>query len=96
MSEHNNATETEQTVEQKTVAYVREIGAQLKEMQHYAQSNAEKLSAQWLNFSEGELKNAFFEEKLGDLLNKQGAWVEELGSVISEIEMEANRIENEA
>lgn len=94
MSEQN-ISETPKTPEKNLVDYVREINVQLKEMQHYARSNAEKLSTQWLNFSEGELKNSFFETKLGEALNKQGAWVEELGQLIADLEVEANRIENE-
>ncbi|MCS4532750.1 hypothetical protein [Neisseria montereyensis] len=82
---------------QKTpLEYARDIINQLKEMQHYAQTNAEKLSSQWLAFSEGEFKNKLFAEKVGDLLNKQGAYVEELQGVINDMELECNRIENEA
>lgn len=70
---------------------------QLKEMLHYGQGNSEKLSAQWLSFDEGgAYQNTFFADKLADVLNKQATYIEELNQTISDIEMEANRIDNEA
>lgn len=86
----------EQETEKTTVDYAREAIVQLKEMQHYAQTNAEKISTQWLTFSEGKFQDEAFAEKVGELLNKQGAWLEELQQVIREMEETCNRIENEA
>lgn len=76
--------------------HLRDVTSQLKEMRHYAQSNTETLSSQWLAFDQGEYKNADFAEKINQLLNQQGGLLENLDAVIQDLEIEANRIENEA
>lgn len=85
-------------VEKTLTQHVRENTlVQLKEMLHYGQGNSEKLSAQWLCFDDGgPYKNPFFAEKMGEVLNKQATYIEELSQAINDIEMEANRIDNEA
>lgn len=76
--------------------HLRDVTSQLKEMRHYAQSNTETLSAHWLAFDQGEFKNDAFAEKVNQLLTQQGNLLDELETAIQDIEIEANRIENEA
>ncbi|KGT96012.1 hypothetical protein NG99_00435 [Erwinia typographi] len=76
--------------------HVRDVTSQLKEMRHYAQSNVETLSAHWLAFDQGEYKNTEFADRVNDLLTKQGGLLDELDKTIQDMEIEANRIENEA
>ncbi|MFS2220925.1 hypothetical protein [Pantoea sp. B65] len=76
--------------------YLRDVTSQLKEMRHYAQSNTETLSAQWLAFDAGEYKNDTFAAAINDLLTRQGAVLETLEKTVQDLEIEANRIENEA
>jgi hypothetical protein len=76
--------------------HVRVVTSQLKEMRHYAQSNVETLSAHWLAFDQGEYKHPEFAEKINDLLTKQGGLLDELDKNIQDMEIEVNRIENEA
>ncbi|MBP2167149.1 hypothetical protein J2125_000341 [Erwinia toletana] len=76
--------------------YLRDVTSQLKEMRHYAQSNTETLSAHWLAFDAGEYKNQEFAAAINDLLTQQGAVLETLEKTVQDLEIEANRIENEA
>ncbi|NLU17302.1 MAG: hypothetical protein GXW94_16300 [Serratia liquefaciens] len=75
---------------------LRDVVSQLKEMRHYAQSNTETLSAQWLAFDQGEYKHKEFAGAIGDLLNKQGACLEGLETTIQDIEIEINRLDSES
>lgn len=76
--------------------YVRDVTSQLKEMRHYAQSNTETLSTHWLAFDQGEYKHQEFAQKIDTLLTKQGGLLDELDQAIQDMEIEANRIDNEA
>lgn len=76
--------------------HVRDVTSQLKEMRHYAQSNVETLSAHWLAFDQGEYKHDEFAEKINDLLTQQGNLLDELDKTIQDMDIEANRIDNEA
>jgi len=87
MSEIESKTQTE---------HLRDVTSQLKEMRHYAQTNTETLSSQWLAFDEGEYKDPSAADKINQLLNQQGALLEALDAAIQDFEIEANRIENEA
>jgi len=87
MSEIESKTQTE---------HLRDVTSQLKEMRHYAQTNTETLSSQWLAFDEGEDKDPSAAEKINQLLNQQGTLLEALDAAIQDFEIEANRIENEA
>ncbi|MCE9938775.1 hypothetical protein [Serratia liquefaciens] len=75
---------------------LRDVVSQLKEMRHYAQSNTETLSTQWLAFDQGEYKHKEFAGAIGDLLNKQGACLEGLEKTIQDIEIEINRLDSES
>ncbi|MEN5015848.1 hypothetical protein ABEH87_05720 [Erwinia sp. Eh17-17] len=87
MSDNESKTQTE---------HLRDVTSQLKEMRHYAQTNTETLSSQWLAFDQGEYKDAAFAEKINQLLTQQGGLLDELDTIIQDFEIEANRIENEA
>jgi len=73
----------------------RDIISQLREMGHYSKTNIEKLSEFWLQL-EGELKQKAFAERVSKLLNWQSQFHEELESIVSDFEIECNRIENES
>ena len=82
---------------QKTqVEFLQDVTSQLKEMRHYAQTNSETLSAQWLAFDAGEYKNKQFAERIDTLLNQQGKLLDELESVIQDIEISVNHSEQES
>ena len=72
-------------VQKTQVEFLQDVTSQLKEMRHYAQTNSETLSAQWLAFDAGEYKNKQFAERIDTLLNQQGKLLDELESVIQEI-----------
>ena len=76
--------------------HVRDVTSQLKEMRHYAQSNVETLSAHWLAFDQGEYKHDEFAGKINDLLTQQGNLLDELDKTIQDMDIDANRIDNEA
>lgn len=76
--------------------HLRDVTSQLKEMRHYAQTNTETLSTHWLAFDQGEYKHPEYAERINALLTKQGNLLDELDSTIQDIEIEVNRIENEA
>ncbi|WP_067700889.1 MULTISPECIES: hypothetical protein [unclassified Erwinia] len=76
--------------------HLRDVTSQLKEMRHYAQTNTETLSTHWLAFDQGEFKHPEFAARVNELLTKQGTLLDELDSTIQDIEIEANRIDNEA
>lgn len=76
--------------------HLRDVTSQLKEMRHYAQTNTETLSTHWLDFDAGQYKNKEFAGRFDQLLNQQGTLLDELDKTIQDMEIEANRIENEA
>ncbi len=86
---------TENTIETSTIKKSRDIISQLKEMGHYSKNNIEKLSQFWLQL-EGELDQKPYAERLSKLLNHESRFHEELESLVSDYEIECNRIENEA
>ncbi|MEM6161040.1 hypothetical protein AAH446_10895 [Erwinia sp. P6884] len=76
--------------------HLRDVTSQLKEMRHYAQTNTETLSTHWLAFDQGEYQHKEYAERINDLLTRQGGLLDELDSTIQDIEIEINRVENEA
>lgn len=72
-----------------------DIISQLKEMQHYSQSNIERLSAIWLHISD-DLKQEDFTAKASELLTVQNAFQDQVTAFISDYEMARNKIEQEA
>lgn len=55
MSDNESKTQTD---------HLRDVTSQLKEMRHYAQSNTETLSTQWLAFDQGSTKTQALQRKL--------------------------------
>lgn len=86
---------TDQPVEKTDLEKSRDIISQLKEMLHYSEANIEKLTEFWLIF-EDKMKNKTMAEKIENLLSQQNTFHDSLKSVVSDFEMECNRIENEA
>ena len=85
----------EQENEKSDLEKSRDIISQLKEMQHYSKTNIEKLGEIWL-LLEGELKQKENANKLEILLTHQNTFHEALESMVSDYEIECNRIEIEA
>ena len=72
----------------------RDIISQLREMKHYSQENIEKLSEFWLELDD-EKKLKPQADAVNELLNLQNAFQDKIATLISDFEMECNRIENE-
>lgn len=86
---------TDQSDDKTELQKSRDIISQLKEMRHYSKANIEKLTEIWLLF-DGEMKQKEMANKLEVLLAHENAFYDSLVSVVSDYEMECNRIENEA
>jgi len=86
---------TDQSGEKTDLEKSRDIISQLKEMRHYSKTNIEKLTEFWL-LLEGEMKQKEIANKIETLLSHQNAFHEAIESLVSDYEMECNRIENEA
>ena len=82
------------TSEKTNTEKARDIVTQLKEMQHYAKTNVEKLAGFWLVMEE-EVKIEDFAQKVDELLRLQNEFQDKLDASISDIEISCNRIENE-
>lgn len=85
---------TDQDNEKSDLEKSRDIISQLKEMQHYSTTNIEKLGEFWL-LLDGELKQKENAKMLEILLTHQNAFHDALESMVSDYEIECNRIENE-
>lgn len=85
---------TDQSDEKTELEKSRDIISQLKEMHHYSEANIEKLTEFWLLF-DGEMKKKEMAKKLEVLISQQNVFHDSLTSVVSDYEMECNRIENE-
>ncbi len=72
----------------------RDIISQLKELQHNAKNNIEKLGEIWIQL-DTELKQKENAELLENLINQQNTFHDSLDSMVSDYEIECNRIENE-
>jgi len=86
---------TDEVTEKSDLEKSKDIISQLKEMHHYSKTNIEKLGEFWL-LLDGELKQKENAEKLDVLLTHQSAFHDALEALISDYEVECNRIENEA
>jgi hypothetical protein len=73
----------------------RDIISQLKEMHHYSKTNVEKLGEFWLLLDE-ELKQKENAKRMEVLLTHESEFHAALEAMISDYEIECNRIENEA
>ncbi len=86
---------TDQVNEKTELEKSRDIISQLKEMRHYSKTNIEKLGEFWL-LLDGELKQEENAKKLEVLITHQNTFHDALESMVSDYEIECNRIENEA
>lgn len=86
---------TDQADEKSDLEKSRDIISQLKEMHHYSKTNIEKLGEFWLLLDD-ELKQKENAKKVESLLIHQNSFHEALESLVSDYEIECNRIENEA
>ena len=86
---------TNETTEKTDLEKSRDIISQLKEMHHYSKTNIEKLGEFWLMLDE-KLKQKEYASHVEVLLSHQNAFHEEIESLLSDYEIECNRIENEA
>ena len=71
--------------------YMNDVLSQLKEIRHYAKSNTETLSSQWLAFDSGEYKDKELAGKIDKLLNAQGKLHDEIEKSIADIEILINK-----
>ncbi len=71
----------------------RDIITQFKEMQHYAKTNIEKLTAYWLQLDD-ELKMKGVAKKVEDLLTQQNKLHDALEETIVECEAECAKLES--
>jgi len=69
----------------------KDIIAQLKEMDHYAKANIEKLTEFWL-LLEGEMKQKQLAKKLEALLTHQNAFHDALAVLVKDYEAECERL----
>jgi hypothetical protein len=82
---------TDQSGEKTKLEKSKDIIAQLKEMDHYAKANIEKLTEFWL-LLEGELKQKQLAKKLEALLNHQNAFHDALAALVKDYEAECERL----
>ncbi len=85
---------SDESVEKTPLEKSRDVISQLKEMRHYSQSNIEKLSEIWLMLDD-ELKQKDIAKRVEALMSKQTAFQETIDELITDYEMQCNRIENE-
>ncbi|MDH3318158.1 MAG: hypothetical protein OEO84_00520 [Betaproteobacteria bacterium] len=83
---------TDQSGEKTKLEKSRNIIAQLKEMDHYAKANIEKLTEFWL-LLEGEMKQKQLAKKLEALLTHQNAFHDALAVLVKDYEAECERLE---
>lgn len=86
---------TEPAGEKTLLERSKDIIAQLKEMDHYAKANIEKLTEIWL-LLEGEMKQKKIAKKLEALLTHQNAFHDALAVVVTEYEKECEQMEKDA
>jgi hypothetical protein len=74
------------TADTKTpLEHVKDVVNQLKEMHHYAKTNVERLTAQWLLF-DGELKKLKQADRIEALMTRQGELHDALAADIAALE----------
>ncbi|MEP7206773.1 MAG: hypothetical protein ABI920_07530 [Casimicrobiaceae bacterium] len=69
--------------------------SRLKEMEHYSQSNIEKLAALWLEVSEHKEQKQY-EQMVDDVLKRQNQFQESITRLIEAYEQEATRLKTAA
>ncbi len=86
---------TEPTEDKSDLEKSKDIISQLKEMRHYAKTTIEKLTELWM-LLDGEMKRKDLAKKFEVLLTQKNAFYDSLDALITDYEIECNRIENEA
>ncbi len=79
------ADDDKEVIEKTDLEKSRDIITQLKEMQHYAKTNIEHLTAAWLKM-DGELKQKQMAGKMESLLATQNAFHDEMEAAIADYE----------
>ena len=82
----------EEIVEKTPLEKSRDIITQMKEMEHYARSNIERLTAQWLQIDD-ELKQKDIAKKVEGLLTQQNVMQEALAATIADYEALCSSLE---
>lgn len=82
----------EELVEKTPLEKSRDIISQMKEMQHYARTNIEKLTAYWLQLDD-ELKQKDIAKKVEALLTHQNTFHDALEETIASYEEVCEKLE---
>jgi hypothetical protein len=82
--------------EKTPVEKLKNVVSQLKEMEHYARNNLEKLSEIWLLLEDEFKKRKKLAERANDLLKAGGALEDLLKKVIEEFEKECAELDKKA
>ncbi len=86
----------EEQPEKTPVEKLKDVVSQLKEMEHYARNNLEKLSEIWLLLEDDFKKKKKLAERANDLLKAGGALEDLLKKVIEEFEKECTELDKKA
>lgn len=86
---------TDEPIDETGLQESRNIISQLKEMRHYSKANIEKLTEFWLYLDEGAGQKQFA-SRMEALIAEQNSFHDSIDALITDFEMECNRIENEA
>ncbi len=76
------ADDDKEVIEKTDLEKSQDIITQMKEMQHYAKSNIERLTEQWLKM-DGELKQKDMAKKMESLLTTQNTFYDDLEAAIA-------------
>ena len=82
---------TEATIEKTPLEKTRDVISQLKEMEHYSQTNIQKLSALWLEVSEHKEQKQY-EKMVDDVLKRQNQFQESIATLIGAYAEETARL----
>ena len=88
----DNISDEEAVVEKTPLEKSRDIISQMKEMEHYARANIERLTAQWLQIDD-ELKQKDIAKKVEGLLTQQNLMQEALAETIDSYESLCDSLE---
>jgi len=72
---------------------LKNVVSQLKDIEHHARNNLERLSEIWLMLEEDFKKNKKLAERVNDLLKAEGAMEDLLKTVIQEFDKECAELE---
>lgn len=78
----------DEQAEKTPLEKLRTVVSQLKDIEHHARNNLERLSEIWLLLEEGFKKNKALAERVNDLLKAEGAMEDLLKAVIQEFDKE--------